>query len=443
MLDVCHDNESQKPQLEALLITYDGLLEPLGNSQVLPYVHALADDGVRTRVLSFEKASDLDDASRTHELRDRLAARGIEWTPLRYHKRPRVAGTLLDVVVGALTAIRMARARRFHIVHARSCVPGLIGCSLKFFFGARFVFDMRGFWPEERVEMGLFRPQGLLYRLSKRCERFLLGISDHVVVLTESAKAILRDHEANARMVARRAVREKPITVIPCCTDLERFHPTPADRELKSELGLGDKLVIGNIGAVSKRYMLLEMFRFAFHVKSHRPDTRFVYLTRQDESLVRTLAKEAGLRDEDLLVASVDPSDIPRWLSTFRLGVFFLRPSYAAKASSYTKLAEFLACGVPVVTNTGVGDVDKILGANRCGVLVPGLTEADLKTAARQALTLLDGDDVPADTRASCRATAEKYFALEDGARRFLSIYRSLVFPQDEARRESGAVGVG
>ncbi|GMR22680.1 MAG: glycosyltransferase family 4 protein [Acidobacteriota bacterium] len=442
MLDVCHDDELQNPHLKALLITYDGLLEPMGSSQVLPYVEALADDGVRTRVLSFEKASDLDDAMRRHELMDQLDAKGIEWTPLRYHKRPRVAGTLLDVFVGALTAIRMARARRVQIVHARSYVPGLIGCSLKFLFGARFVFDMRGFWPEERVEMELFRPQGLLYRLAKRCERFLLGISDHIVVLTESAKGILRDREANARMVGRRAVREKPITVIPCCTDLERFQPRPADRELTSELGLQDKLVIGNIGAVNKRYMLPEMFRFAFHVNSHRPDTRFVYLTRQDESLVRTLAQEAGLRDEDLLVASVEPSDIPRWLSMFRLGVFFLRPSYAAKASSYTKLAEFLACGVPVVTNTGVGDVDQILGANRCGVLVPGLTETDLKAAARQALALLDGDDVPADSRESCRATAEKYFALEDGARRFLSIYRSLASPGDDAREESVAVGV-
>ena len=443
MRDGCHDDESRNSYLEALVITYDGLLEPMGSSQVLPYVEALADDGVKTRVLSFEKASDLDEAARRRELRDRLDAGGIEWTPLRYHKRPRVAGTLLDIVVGAFTAIRMARARRVHIVHARSYVPGLIGCSVKFFFGARFVFDMRGFWPEERVEMELFRPQGLLYRLAKRCERFLLGISDHVVVLTESAKGILRDREANARMVGRRAVRETPITVIPCCTDLERFQPRPADRKLKSKLGLTDKLIIGNIGAVNKRYMLPEMFRFAFHLKTHRPDIRFVYLTRQDDSLVRTLAKEAGLRDEDLLVASVEPNDIPRWLSTFRLGVFFLRPSYAAKASSYTKLAEFLACGVPVVTNTGVGDVDKILGANRCGVLVPGLTETDLKAAARQALALLDGDDVPDDARESCRATAEKYFALEDGARKFLAIYQSLAFPADDPREESGAVELG
>ena len=69
---------------------------------------------------------------------------------------------------------------------------------------------------------------------------------------------------------------------------------------------------------------------------------RFVYLTRQDATPVRAAATEAGLRDDDLLVLAVEPADVPRWLSLFRFGVFFLRPSYAAKGSSYTKLAEFL-----------------------------------------------------------------------------------------------------
>lgn len=443
MLDVCPNNESGRTLIEALVITYDGLLEPMGSSQVLPYIEALAHEGVRVRVLSFEKPADLGNDDRVERLQKRLDASEIEWASLRYH-RNRVSGTLLDIVVGAFTAIRLARARAVHIIHARSYVAGLIGLWVKNFVDARFVFDMRGFWPEERVEMGLFRPQGLLYRASKWCERFLLNNSNHIVVLTESAKAILRDREANASLRDRgRGVHEKPITVIPCCTDLQRFRTLPADRELASELGLQDGLVIGNIGAVSKRYMLAQMFRFVFHVKSHRPNLRFVYLTRQDAGPVRTAAREAGLRDEDVLVQAAEPRDVPRWLSIFRLGVFFLRPSYAAKGSSYTKLAEFLACGVPVVTNTGVGDVDKILGARSCGVLVPGLTEADLKAAARQVLPFLEGEEVPAEVRTQCRVTAEKHFALEEGARRFLAIYRSLAFPQDESHRESVAVEVG
>ena len=54
-----------------------------------------------------------------------------------------------------------------------------------------------------------------------------------------------------------------------------------------------------------------------------------------------------------------------------------------------------LATGIPVVTNKGVVGVEKILGSNRCGVLVPGLTENDLAAAARQALSLIEGEHVP------------------------------------------------
>jgi glycosyltransferase involved in cell wall biosynthesis len=303
------------------------------------------------------------------------------------------------------------------------------------------IFDMRGFWPEERVELGRFRPQGLFYSAAKLLEKRLLAAADHVVVLTESAKAILREREAKARLVAQgahgaRDVREIPMSVIPCCVDLERYRPLPRDPELSGRYRLDSSVVIGNIGAFNQRYLVHEMFRFAFHLKAHRPDLRFVYLTEQDPAAVRNTAKSAGFGEEAVFVLRAEPEDVPRWLSLFRLGVFFLRPSYAAKASSFTKLGEFLAAGVPVVTNTGVGDVDKILGSDRCGLLLPGLTDRELSAFARKALPLLEGDRVPDEIRSQCRTTAVAHFALTDGARRYRAIYDSLASsprPAEEA----------
>jgi len=436
------DVRSEEEHLEALYISYDGLLEPLGQSQVVPYVRSLAKRGVRTTILSFEKPGDLGAQDRVQALRKQLDFDAVRWVPLRYHRHPRVAATTLDLAWGIVTAIRTARAHRPHVVHARSYVAGVMGWSVKLLFGTRFVFDTRGFWPEERVELGLFRSQSLLYRISKRLEHRLLETADAVVVLTESARAILRDREASSRLASRRA-REKQITVIPCCVDLNRFHPRPPDAELIRLHGLENQVVIGNIGAVNPRYMLAEMLRFAFHLKSHRPESRFVYLTRQDGRDVRTAARDAGLREDDLLVLSAEPEEVPRWLSLFRLGIFFLRPSYAAKASSYTKLAEFLASGVPVVTNTGVGDVDKILETGRSGILVSGMRDTDLAAAARQSLELLQGDRTPEEVRQSCRATASAHFALHEGAERYLAIYRALAFPDEERSPVPIAVGLG
>jgi glycosyltransferase involved in cell wall biosynthesis len=304
---------------------------------------------------------------------------------------------------------------------------------------------MRGFWPEERVELGLFRQQGVLYRASKLLENRLLAAADHIVVLTESAKSILREREATARLIAHEArdVREIPMSVIPCCVDLERYRPLPRDPELSGRYRLDSSVVIGNIGAFNHRYLVHEMFRFAFHLKAHRPDLRFVYLTEQDPAAVRNTAKSAGFSEEDVVVLRAEPEDVPRWLSLFRLGVFFLRPSYAAKASSFTKLGEFLAAGVPVVTNTGVGDVDKILGSDRCNLLLPGLTDRELSAFARKALPLLEGDRVPDGIRSQCRTTAVAHFALAEGVARYRSLYDSVASVPRPTAEAQVAAGVG
>ena len=415
----------QDCRFDLLYLTYDGVLEPLGRSQVLSYLGALAEEGLRVAIVSFEKPELLRGHAPVQALRANLAAHGMTWYPLLYHRTPRVLGTAWDLARGASRAWRLTRRGHPVALHARSYVAGLMGAAVKRLTRTPFVFDMRGFWPEERVEMGLFRPQGSLYRAAKLSERLLLASADHVVVLTESAKAILRDREARGHLASGNE-REKPITVIPCCVDLDRFASRPRDAELAATHGLEDRLVIGNIGAVNRRYLTHEMFRFAFHAKSHLPRLRFVYLTQQDPEEVFRASLAAGLERDDVLVAPAAPSDVPRWLTLYRLGVFFLRPSYAAKASSFTKLGEFLAAGVPVITNTGVGDVDRILGSERTGLLVHGLTDRDLAVAAKKALPLLEGERVPMETARACRDIAAAHFDLTDGACRYQAVYRSL-----------------
>jgi glycosyltransferase involved in cell wall biosynthesis len=413
-------------RLEVLYVSYDGLLEPLGQSQIVRYVEGLAAEGMQLKVLSFEKPRDIENEERRRLLTQELESMGIAWFPLPYHRRPRLLATAWDIARGIATGLELVERFQPDLVHARSYVAGLMGLAFKAAGRARLVFDMRGFWPEERVELGIFHPQGALYRAAKLLESRLLAAADHVVVLTESAKSILREREAKARLSAPH-VREVSMTVIPCCVDLERYLPLPRDRELSGRYRLQSSVVIGNIGAFNHRYLVHEMFRFAFHLKAHRPDLRFVYLTEQDAEAVRNTARGAGFGEEDVVVLRAEPVDVPRWLSLFRLGVFFLRPSYAAKASSFTKLGEFLAAGVPVVTNTGIGDVDRILGSDRAGFLLPGLTDRELSAFARKALPMLEGDATSEEIRMHCRSIAARHFALAEGVARYRNVYESVV----------------
>jgi len=428
-------------RIHLLYVSSHGLMEPAGRAQVVALAHSQRRE-IEVSAVSFETRKDLADERRWIALEAELRGREISWAPLVRHRSPPMAAAAWNLLRGTWASGTIARRQQVNVVHARGYSAGLIGLVVKAATGARLVFEMRGFWPEEGVEMGRFQPRSLLYRAAKRLERRLLASADHVVVLTESAKAILREREAEFRLSSP-GVREAPITVVHCAVDLERFHPRPRDLEIARRHGLESSLVIGNIGAFNKRYLALEMFRFAFHVKAHRPDLRFVYLTGENPDVVRRIARDAGLEDRDVLIVHAEAEDVPRWLSLFRLGVFFLRPSYAAKASGLAKLGEFLAAGVPVVANTGVGDVDRVITSERGGLVLSGLTDRDLSSFARKALPLLEGDAVPDEVRRVCGTIASEHFALSDAARRYRTIYDSLASLPHSGEEAPIAAGVG
>ena len=49
---------------------------------------------------------------------------------------------------------------------------------------------------------------------------------------------------------------------------------------------------------------------------------------------------------------------IKKILNKFNFAVYFIKPTFAKKASCPTKLAEFMFSGLPIITNKGVGDIE-------------------------------------------------------------------------------------
>ena len=108
------------------------------------------------------------------------------------------------------------------MVHCRSYIPARVGLALKRRFGVRFLFDMRGFWPDEKVEgnnWNLANPlYAAVYRYFKRLESRLLRGADHIVSLTEAGQGAAA-HTARA---AGRGPTDHRHSV------LRRFRPFPA-----------------------------------------------------------------------------------------------------------------------------------------------------------------------------------------------------------------------
>ena len=116
-----------------LYISYNGMLDPLGQSQVIPYLKELSKRGVRFTLLSYERAPAFtsEGEQRCRVLRKELSQFNIEWHHLRYHQRPSLPATAYDVVAGIRFASRLMKRKKVELVHARAHIPAVIALALK------------------------------------------------------------------------------------------------------------------------------------------------------------------------------------------------------------------------------------------------------------------------------------------------------------------------
>ena len=398
-----------------LYLSYDGMTDPLGGSQVMPYLVGLAALGHRITLISLEKPAASKEARA--QVHDQCAAAGIEWHMQTYHNRVPIASSANNVS-------RLTRAARtilenvpHDVIHCRSYMAALSGLALKRRFEVCFLFDMRGFWAEERLEGGGWGhpPFGMVYRYFKRRERDFFREADAIVCLTRAA----RDQMA-ARPLGNRPVAE--VSVIPCCVDFTHFAlPSVAHRNVtRDELGLSaDATVVGYLGSLGGNYMLDEMLRLFVAVRDRRPGARLLFVTHNAPTEILEAARMQGIADKEVIIRSATRDEVPRLIAAADFGVAFKQPSFSAVACSPTKLGEMLALGLPMVVNSGVGDVAALARDSEAAILVERFDADALSKAAEDVLKLTID-------RGTIRAAARRWFELGDGIVAFDAIYRSL-----------------
>lgn len=367
-------------------LSYDGAQEPLGQSQILPYLQRLA-GAYEITLISFEKSEPAPAVSR------QMSRAGIEWRPLRYHRRPPVLSTAFDVLNGTRAMIRAARRGRPAIVHVRSYVPALIALLARARTGGKLLFDIRGFWADERVEGGLWPRGGLLYRIAKRWERRFFAEADAIVTLTEASVPQIRRWTSG---------RHLPIEVIPTCVEVERFVTRP------SRPGGPHALWCGSI-STWYRFDLAAPLASALSLP-------LTVLTREPHPARERLA------DYPATVRTVPPENVAQELFAGDVGLCLIAPSFSKTASAPTRFAEYLAAGMPVVVTAGIGDLNEIVERDRVGVVLRGEDRAALQAAARE-IVAIKGDP---ELGGRCRRLARERFDVDEGSARYASLYSQL-----------------
>lgn len=398
--------------MKALYLSYDGILEGLGQSQILPYLEGLSKHPVRFHLITFEKTN-----HNKAEVKGRCEESNIQWTSLSYTKKPPVLSTIFDLIRLRLAVKRILKEGDVDIVHCRSYLPMLIAMTFRKRFSYRVIFDMRGFWPEERVEGGIWNLKNPLfrwiYRFFKQKEKVFLSSADAVISLTHAGKASLIERFPSIQL-------EEKTSVIPCCVRLDLFDDRKEEdlqeKVLRHHLQLSNKTVFAYLGSIGTWYMLDEILRFFMVQWKKNPNAFLLFLTKDAPEPIYRNAATIGIPKECLLVVSVPHSQIAMYLKLVNYGLYFIRPTFSKTASSPIKQAEFMAMGIPIITNRGVGDSNRIIEASKAGVLIQDFTQESFESCV-----LPDRPNLK-----DIRNFVFEHFSLEKGVEKYREIYLDL-----------------
>jgi len=438
-----------------LYLSYDGIYDPLGQSQVIPYLNGLSEMGHQITLISFEKKK-LSGKTFNHYLRSPLDNAFIKWIPMVYHKYPPVFSTIYDLSRLKRKVKALLKSERFDIIHCRSYITALIGLWAKRRYNIKFLFDTRGFWIEERVEGNLWNLNNSIYnyifKYFKKKEKEFIGESDHIVSLTTNAipyiESILHENtnqpgnyivDPSSTAITNPSVR---ISVVPTCVDKKLFDPFNIDMnkqyKCRAELGLSeDEFLLLYSGSIGTWYMLDEMLDFFNHLLIKLPGAKFLILTNNmDEIFTRIKEKKLPLylnkhENQDftsllyrnsannILITSVSHTEMPLYISLSSATICFLRPAFSKKGSSATKIGESLVMGKPVITNSGWGDIDELI--------LPGINGWLVKNFNKTEFEKIIDDIIRKDTTPEkIHSMTLKNLSLDIGVKTYHEIYQKL-----------------
>lgn len=375
------------------------MTDPLGQSQVLPYIINIDKKKYKFHLISFEKRTRF--KQNKSQIQNICDKNNISWRPLIYTKNPPLFSTLWDLVKLNQSIKKIGSKTTFDIIHCRSYIPAIFGLKFKKKWNVKMLFDMRGFWADERVEGGLWNLKNpiykLVYKYFKKKEKQLLLNSNHIISLTHNGKK-------NIIKLPYFSKLEKDISVIPCCTDLSVFKPVKRD---------SSSFTIGYLGSLGTWYLIKEMLVFFKKIKEIIPNSKFHFLTKDNPEIILSQCKNLGIELKNILIEESDIWNIPFKTRNWNLSLCFIMPSHSKIFSSPTKQGELMAMGIPIICNSGVGDVDYIVEKYNSGFILNDFNKINFDKILNTNFK-----------KQKLKEGANQYFSLEKGVMSYEKIYK-------------------
>jgi PEP-CTERM/exosortase A-associated glycosyltransferase len=273
-----------------------------------------------------------------------------------------LSGSLRDLV----------KRERPDIIHAHSPVlNALPAIAVARQFRIPVAYEVRAFWEDAAVDLGRSREGSPRYRLARYIDTFAMRHADAVLPLCEPMRLDME----------QRGISAEKLTVVPNAVEERFFAPPTSDgSDVRSELGLENRFVIGFIGSFYS-YEGLDLLLDALgRVASTLPNVCLLLVGGgPDEARLRATTETSGLQQRVRLLGRVRHEDVARYYQACDLFVFPRRKMRLTELVTPLKPLETMAQSKPVAASD-VGGHRELIRQGDTGYLFPADDAAALAT---------------------------------------------------------------
>ena len=290
---------------------------------------------------------------------------------------------------------------KYDIIHCRGYFISYIASLLK--KDNKLIFDMRSLFPEENISAGNWTKEDLIYDKWKNIEKYTIEKSENIIGVSEPMVDILSKEYKTNKM-----------KYIPIGFNSKNFIFDIEQRgKLRDELNIQNKIVIVYAGSLEFGFwndirVYVKYFSF---INSVIDNAYFLILTGSDHQTIKNLLHENNINN--YLLKSVLPNEVPRWLEIADSGIQVMDKMSDSETRFGVKTVEYLAMGLPVITNDNVGGIVKFINTEKLGITFNGKEDLDnLKTFLNNCHTYRDKSSIYAKEKFDMKKISDEYMKL-------------------------------
>jgi len=393
-------------KVDVLFIANGSLTNPILQSQGLPYLFNLDSSIYKTHVLSFEKINSSSETNAAIEAIINRFGEKINFYPIKAGGKSLITFRFYSFMKGLKVITNLRQNFDIKILHARNFFSAFLAIVIKMFIKSdiKVLYDNRGLAIEERIFSGQLKK--LPEKIFRGIEKIVVNKSDSIVVVSEPFKEYLLTNHGASIIKKINIINNK--TVIPYLYDLEL-------EKIKSNV---DCIGVYSGSAASWQNLngMIELFKIAFNIFGN---IKIKILTWQKEKFINKLSNYPGLNDK-IEILSLEQEKVFDNLIRCNFGIIFRENNLISNVSSPLKFAEYLAAGLPVLVNEGIGDTEDIISKYNIGVVI---RKENYYAGLKEMMDLLKDKNV----YSRCRDIAMREFNIKDAFISYQMIYEELL----------------